>query len=239
MGMLILPVQNLQRALHRIWTATSVTSPSLLGVPALQLSAVIFNVFFDKALASDGKWLQHNLVKKWAELTAFLYGRKSQPQPECKAPYTSFFHCFTTNFYQKKVNMSIPSPFKAVICLHTFHTSSLVALRVGETDGGCSELHQNKVFSAAELYQDTFPPLLLKKFFEVTAKQSWSNASATRLREEPGCQKSWMWGSDSSPNAVMKGALHTKAARTIKNLLACPLCSFTSFIIPTDSLLQN
>lgn len=68
--------------------------------------------------------------------------------------------------------MSIPSPFKAVICLHTFHTSSLAALRVGGADGGCSELYQDKVFSAPELYQDTFPALLLKKFFEVTAKQS-------------------------------------------------------------------
>lgn len=38
--------------------------PPLLGVPVFQLSAVIFNVFFDKALASDGKRSQHNLVKE-------------------------------------------------------------------------------------------------------------------------------------------------------------------------------
>lgn len=107
---------------------------------------------------------------------------------------------------------------------------------LGHSEGGRNRWRDS---SAPELYQDTFPALLLQKFFEVTAKQLWSNTAAATLREEPGCQKSWMWGSDSSPKAVMKGALNTKAARTIKNLLACPVYSFTSFISPTESLLQN
>lgn len=78
--------------------------------------------------------------------------------------------------------------------------------------------------------QDTSLALLFKKLFKTTAKQSWSKASPTRWREEPWCQKSWMGGNYSSPNAVIKGTLHTKADRTIKSLLACSVYSFTSFI---------
>lgn len=91
----------------------------LLGVPVLQLSAVIFNVFFDKALASDGKWLQHNPEKKRAKLPAFLHGRKPQPQPECKALSMSFFHCFTTNFYQSRWTWAFPAHSKlSFACTH-------------------------------------------------------------------------------------------------------------------------
>lgn len=193
------------------------------------------------------------LTKLWLQMASdcniILKRNKLSFQPSCMGENLShsqnaklsirvFFTVLPQSFTRSRWTWAFPAHSKlSFACTHFTH--SLVALRVGETDGGCSELHQDKVFSAPELYQDTFPPLLLKTFFEVTAKQSWSNASATTLREEPGCQKSWMWGSDSGPNTVMKGALHTKAARTIKNLLACPLCSFTSFIIPTDSLLQN
>lgn len=157
------------------------------------------------------------------------YGRNAKLS--IRGFFSLFYHKFLPEVGERERSQPIQNcHLLPPLLAHTSH------VQLGRSEGGRNRWRDS---SAPELYQDTFPVLPLKKFSEVTAKQSCSNASAARLREEPGCQKSWMWGSASSPNAAMKGALRTKAARTIKTLLPCPLYSFTSFISPTDSPLQN